>query len=315
MGGPILTPDLDAVDGTLTPVPGTEYVLAVNGVTLQAPIVAQRENAVLYRIGGGPVQLKEALVGRESDGWMVGSSDDPVAHASYTRYDVSDDEPGLAVIRLTRLGWCPDPGARTTGKVTVRIGPVGIGPDKQPRIEKVTETRRFDIPDCEANGATLSPPNVPWRMEITVAPTFIPAESRCVEERSPPARRRRRPRGLPALVRRLARRCDEVGEAHAQREARERAALLERLCGGEHRAGKRDGLRDEERPQRDRAEPRGVEVGNNVVESVLARVEIEDELLLRVRRARARRTRGGRARSRSRERRSSPPPVPAGGTR
>jgi len=176
VGGPILTPDLDAVDGTLTPVPGTEYVLAVNGVTLQAPVVAQRENAVLYRIDGGPVQLKEVLVGRESDGWMIGSSEDPVARASYTRYDVSEDEPGLAVLRLTRLGWCPDPGARTTGKVTVRIGPVGIGPDNQPRIEQVTETRRFDIPDCESNGATLSPPNVPWRMEVTIAPTFIPAE-------------------------------------------------------------------------------------------------------------------------------------------
>ena len=36
VGGPILTPDLDAVDGTLTPVPETDYVLAVNGVTLQA---------------------------------------------------------------------------------------------------------------------------------------------------------------------------------------------------------------------------------------------------------------------------------------
>ena len=32
------------------------------------------------------------------------------------------------------------------------------------------------MPDCEASGATLSPPNVPWRMEITVAPTFVPAE-------------------------------------------------------------------------------------------------------------------------------------------
>ena len=53
--GPILTPDLDAVDGTLTPVPGTEYALAVNGVTLQAPVVAQREDAVLYRIDGGAV--------------------------------------------------------------------------------------------------------------------------------------------------------------------------------------------------------------------------------------------------------------------
>ena len=176
VGGPILTPDLDSVDGTLTPVPGTEYVLAVNGVTLQAPIVAQRENAVLYRIGGGPVQLKDALVGRESDGWMVGSSEDPIARASYTRYDVSEDEPGLAVVRLTRIGWCPRPDLRGTGKVTVRIGPVGIGPDSQPRIENVTETRRFDVPDCKADGTTLSPPNEPWRMEITVAPTFSPIE-------------------------------------------------------------------------------------------------------------------------------------------
>ena len=174
--GPILTPDLDATDGTLTPNPDVEYALAVNGVTLQAPIVTQRDGATLYRIGGAPLILQDALVGRESDGWMLGSSDDPVARASYTRYDVSDDEPGLAVIRLSRIGWCPAPSARGVGKATVRIGPVGIGPDNQPRIERVTETRTFDVPDCEANGETLSPPKVPWRMEITVAPTFKPIE-------------------------------------------------------------------------------------------------------------------------------------------
>ncbi|MGH3127324.1 MAG: hypothetical protein ACRDPX_05345, partial [Gaiellaceae bacterium] len=177
VGGPILTPDLEAVDGTLTPVPETQYVLAVNGVTLQAPVVAQRENAVLYRIDGGPMQLQDALVGRQTDGWMAGTRDEPgVARASYTRYDVSEDEPGLAVVRLSRFNWCPDPSARTTGKAIVRIGPVGIGPDNQPRIEKVTETRRFEVPDCKADGVTLSPPDEPWRMEITVSPTFVPRE-------------------------------------------------------------------------------------------------------------------------------------------
>ncbi len=175
VGGPILTPDLNAVDGTLTPVPGTRYALAINGVTLQAPVVAQRKDAVLYRIEDGPLQLQDALVGRETDGWIVGSTEEPeIARASYTRYDVSEDEPGLAVVRLTRIGWCPRPDLRGTGKVTVRIGPVGIGPDNQPRIENVTETRRFDVPDCKADGTTLSPPNRPWRMEITVAPTFSP---------------------------------------------------------------------------------------------------------------------------------------------
>jgi hypothetical protein len=40
----------------------------------------------------------------------------------------------------------------------------------------VTETRTFEVPDCNANGTTLSPPDVPWRMEITVEPTFVPKE-------------------------------------------------------------------------------------------------------------------------------------------
>ena len=176
VGGPILTPDLDAVDGTLTPSPETEYALAVNGVKLQAPIVAQRKDAILYRIDGGPLVLQDTIVGRETDGWMIGSSEDPVARASYTRYDVSADEPGLAVVELTRIGWCPDEDKRQVGKATVRIGPVGIGPDNQPRIARVTETQTFDVPDCNANGTTLSPPNVPWRMEITVSPTFSPIE-------------------------------------------------------------------------------------------------------------------------------------------
>lgn len=177
VGGPILTPDLSAVDGTLTPNPDTRYALAVNGVRLQAPVVAQRPGAVLYRIDGGPLQLEDALVGRETDGWMIATSEeDPVARASYTRYDVSDDEPGLAIVKLSRVGWCPSPGRRQRAKVTVRMGPVGIGPDKQPAIERVTETRTFDLPDCQANGGVLSPPGVPWRMEIEVSPTFVPNE-------------------------------------------------------------------------------------------------------------------------------------------
>ena len=175
-GAPILTPDLDATDGTLTPPPGTDYALAVNGVVLQAPIVAQRKNAVLYRIDGKPIKLREALIGRETDGWMIAESGERVARASYTRYDVSRDGPGFAVVKLTRVGWCPSPGKRGAGVVTVRIGPVAIGPDKQPAIERVTQTRRFVVPDCKAKGAVLSPPNEPWRLEMTVAPTFRPRE-------------------------------------------------------------------------------------------------------------------------------------------
>ena len=174
VGAPILTPDLDATDGTLTPSPETDYALAVNGVAVQAPIVAKRKNAVLYRLDGKPIKLKDALVGRESDGWIVAPSGETIARAAYTRYDVSGDGPGFAVVKLSRVGWCPKPSRRGTGIATVRIGPVGIGPDKQPAIARVTGIRKFLVPDCKANGVLLSVPSVPWRVEVAVGPTFSP---------------------------------------------------------------------------------------------------------------------------------------------
>jgi hypothetical protein len=179
VGGPILTPDLNAVDGTLTPNPDTKYALAVNDVRLQAPVVLRRKSSgdVLYRIDGRPLKLQDALVGRQTDGWMVGTADHPnVARASYTRYDVSKDEPGFAAVRLSRYNWCPRRGLRQTGNVTVTIGPVGIGPDKQPRIDHITETRHFKVRDCTTQGITLTPPSVPWRMEIEISPTFVPKD-------------------------------------------------------------------------------------------------------------------------------------------
>ena len=71
VGAPILTPDLNATDGTLTPSPDTQYALGINGVNIRAPVVARRGNAVLYKLDG-PIRLRDALIGRESDGWIVG---------------------------------------------------------------------------------------------------------------------------------------------------------------------------------------------------------------------------------------------------
>ncbi len=176
VGAPILTPDLDATDGTLTPSPGTDYALAVNGVVLQAPVVAKRGGAVLYRLDERPIRLREALIGRESDGWIVAPPGEKTARAAYTRYGVSGDGPGFAVVKLSRVGWCPSPGRRGTGRVTARIGPVAIGPDKQPSIGRVTDKRTFLVKDCQANGALLSAPDSPWRVEVEVTPTFSPHE-------------------------------------------------------------------------------------------------------------------------------------------
>jgi hypothetical protein len=164
--GAILTPDLRAADGTLTPSPGTEYALTLNGVELQAPIVAQNGGATLYRVGRQPLKLAAGVTGVDTDGWMG-------AKAAYTRYDVSRDGIGFAYVTLSRYRWCPHD---KPGKATVRIGPVGIGSDNQPAIARVLETKTGVVHACKQIGFTFVPPPFPWRIEVTIDPTFVPHE-------------------------------------------------------------------------------------------------------------------------------------------
>ena len=164
--GAILTPDLAAADGTLTPSPGTDYALTTNGVELQAPIVEQKDGATLYKIDGKPLKLASGYTDLYTDGWMADK-------ASYTRYDVSRDGPGLVVVKLSRERWCPHD---KPGKATVRIGTVGIGPDNQPTIDRVTGTWTTTLHACIADGTTFAPPPGPWRVEVEIEPTFVPRE-------------------------------------------------------------------------------------------------------------------------------------------
>jgi hypothetical protein len=166
VGGPILTPDLDATAGTLTPAPDTEYALALDGTELAAPVVDRRKGATLYRLDGRPMRLAASVTGLYGDGWMADE-------ASYTRYDVSRDGPGLAFVKLKRENWCPHD---VPGNATIRIGPVAIGPDRQPTIREVTQVKRGVLHACEDDGFVLSTPAEPWRIEITIDPTFVPNE-------------------------------------------------------------------------------------------------------------------------------------------
>jgi hypothetical protein len=175
VGAPILTPDLKAANGTLTPSPGTQYALALNGIELQGPLVTQVRNDRLYRLDGKPMRLAAAIVGEESDGWIVGSTEEPkVARASYTRYAVSPNDPNFVLVKLSRTGFCPHPPRRATA--TVRIGTVAIGPDKQPKIGHVTGSQTKRLDDCTDQGFVLGRPDVSWRVEIRVSPTERPSD-------------------------------------------------------------------------------------------------------------------------------------------
>jgi hypothetical protein len=171
--GPTVTADLTAPDGTMAPEPGTGYALAVNGVRLQGDPVARLPDGqtALYRLDG-PLRLAENQTGVYGDGWMG-------SRAAYNRFDVTDDGPGFARVTLSREAFCP---VRADGTVVplpsrmrIRIGPLGVGRDKQPTLASTSETRELDVQPCKAQTVLIRPPDGPWRVEVA-ADTFVPAE-------------------------------------------------------------------------------------------------------------------------------------------
>ena len=207
------------------------------------------------------------MIGRETDGWMIGKSGEQVARASYTRYDVSGDGPGFAVVKLTRVGWCPSPEAgRRAGDRADRPG------GDRPR--QAAGDRAGD-PDAAIRRAGLrgqrrhlSPPNEPWRLEVTIAPTFRPQEDRPVEERQPPTRRGDRRRRFQPLFEPVQERDAATRYVKRTRSARRASGpgALERLGERRGEPRERDRLRDEERPEETPPEPRGAEVRDHLVE-------------------------------------------------
>jgi len=173
--GPTLTPDLASPDGTMTPAPGTKYALAVNGVALQAPVVAQSPNGpaeTLYRLDGQPLRLAFSQTGVESDGWATAPGPDDPAVASYNRFDAATLGPGFAKIAVDRVGGGP-PKIKAT--VSIRVGELVIGSDKQPAIGRLLEpVRTFRLGTGRSRTFLVKNPNRPFRIEVTISPTFSP---------------------------------------------------------------------------------------------------------------------------------------------
>ena len=175
-----LDPDLASADGTLTPSPGTEFALAINGVTLQAPVVPTSPTipgTTLYRLDDKPLRLAFSQTGVQSDGWITAPDTTSPATSAYNRFDGASLGPGFAVVKLDREAWA---GTDVPGKVTVRFGTLAIGLDKQPAIGRVLATRHVTIHACGrphvlcATGFTFRNPGRPFRIEVSIAPTFSP---------------------------------------------------------------------------------------------------------------------------------------------
>jgi hypothetical protein len=171
--GPFLTPDQGASDGALSHDPGYPYVVEEEGIEIVGKTIATH----LHRAGGGlekwrlvkvapPLRLRGSVVGVFADGWTG-------AFSAYTRYSTQGNRAGRIRVVVSRAAWG---GPDKPGHVTVAIGPMIVGDDKQPHLGKPTEVKRFDIHSKKEIPVVLNAPGPRFRVEVTITPTFAPIE-------------------------------------------------------------------------------------------------------------------------------------------
>ncbi len=171
--GPARTPDPRASDGALSGDPGYPYVVEETGIDVVGTQVATH----LHVAGGAlarwrlirvapPLRLRGAVSGVFPDGWTGSFS-------SYTRYSTEGNRAGRIRVVVSRAAWG---GPNKTGEVTVAIGPIVIGDDKQPHIGKPTTVERFPIHSKQEVPIVLDAPGPRFRVEVTITPTFVPKE-------------------------------------------------------------------------------------------------------------------------------------------
>jgi hypothetical protein len=157
--GPTVTPDIAAPNGRLTNFTGTPYVLADNGVTLAAPLVARRGELRLYRVHGG-WRLLQALQAVDQDGWAG-----PFAGFTYFK----PGGPGMLRVTLSRTAHC---GAGLPGRATVLVGPVKLDASRQAAFAHVTTVRRAAVRNCQQEDLEIPVRSTPVRVEVHIAHTF-----------------------------------------------------------------------------------------------------------------------------------------------
>ncbi|MFN2469292.1 MAG: hypothetical protein ABR521_14330 [Gaiellaceae bacterium] len=172
--GPTETPNVDRTDGHLQQQRGElKYVLAEPGIDVVGKEVATAGylaagSPALWRLIriDYPVRLRHAQAGIYSDGWMG-------ERAAYTEYRSPGDRAGWITVNVSREAWG---GTDVPGKVTVRVGRLSLGPKLEPRIGEVTGLERWTIHSHLARRFVLPTPPPPFRVEVTISPTFVPQE-------------------------------------------------------------------------------------------------------------------------------------------
>jgi hypothetical protein len=167
--GPTLSPDLASTNGTLSPAPGTDYLLADSGVDPRGTPLGAVGTLRLYRLDG-PIRLRGWVTNVGGDGWMV-------SDAAYNRFTTTGQRPGFAVVDLDRTPFCPEKSrGAPVGHVTVSVGTLVVNDNHQPVMGTVLRQREVTLPNCAEKIVRVPVGPPPWRVEVHIDGTFVPAE-------------------------------------------------------------------------------------------------------------------------------------------
>jgi len=163
--GPAGTPEIVAPDGRLARMPASDYVLADNGVALQAPVVDRWSQLTLYR-RHGPWKLLDTAQQLYSDHWMP-------EWATYTYF--KPGQRGTLEVTLSRTGFC---GTAPAGHAGIVVGTVKIDPKRSgPVLDRIFARRKHIVENCKAFTERFPVERTPVRVVISISPTFKPSAS------------------------------------------------------------------------------------------------------------------------------------------
>ena len=170
--GPVLTPNIETIDGRLAGDPGYRYAVVESSISIAGETVAERGNLRLVRIAS-PLRLRVLLAGVFNDsGWIGSSKPAASVSADYSRFDAAK-RPGTVFVTLSR-NFC---GPRAPGRVLIEVGTLGLGPQRNGVIDRVTARRGWIVDSCYQKGRTfpIPTPGGPFHVRVTVTPPFQPA--------------------------------------------------------------------------------------------------------------------------------------------
>jgi len=156
--GPAGVPSLLSADGRLSLLGDEPYVVADNGISLQAPAVARWNQLVLYK-RSGPWRLLDSEQQVYSDGWAPGWS-------TYTYFRAHQH--GTLRIVLARTGYN---GSAPPGHATVTVGSVRVV-GQQPQLGRAFAKRELLVRNNSSQALTVPVRATPFRVVVRITPTF-----------------------------------------------------------------------------------------------------------------------------------------------